>query len=233
MADFPFPVAGKTGTTSDDKDVWWVAYTPHLAGVVWMGHDDPATMRNVAGGYQPALMWKQIMAVAHKDLPKAQFVKPDGIVGPIEICMDSGNLPTELCARDPRGHRIRREYFIKGTQPTETCDVHVEDFLDVSTNLLATEYCPEELVERMVFIKRREPYKPSPTGQIPLDAKYELPTEYCDVHESEPVITIPDEDDDWFSDNGNNNDWFNGNGNGNKNGWFNGNNTENDKSTVP
>ena len=97
-----------------------------------MGHDDPATMRNVAGGYQPALMWKQIMAVAHKDLPKAQFVKPDGIVGPIEICMDSGNLPTELCARDPRGHRIRREYFIKGTQPTETCDVHVEDFIDIS-----------------------------------------------------------------------------------------------------
>jgi penicillin-binding protein 1A len=216
LADFPFPVAGKTGTTSDDKDVWWVAYTPHLAGVVWMGHDDPSTMRNVAGGYQPALMWKQIMAVAHKDLPKAQFVKPDGIVGPIEICIDSGNLPTELCARDPRGHRIRREYFIRGTQPTETCDVHIEDFLDVSTNLLATEFCPEELVERTVFIKRREPYTPSPTGQIPLDAKYELPEEYCDVHESEPVITTPDENDD---------DWFNGNGN--KNGWLNGNNNHN------
>ena len=107
------------------------------------------------------------MAVAHKDLSNAQFVRPDGIVGPIEVCIDSGKLPTELCSHDPRGHRIRREYFIKGTQPTESCDVHVEDFIDISTGLLATEYCPEELVERQVFIKRREPYIPSPTGQIP------------------------------------------------------------------
>jgi penicillin-binding protein 1A len=196
LADFPFPVAGKTGTTSDDKDVWWVAYTPHLAGVVWMGHDNPTPMHNVAGGYQPALMWKQIMAVAHKDLPKAQFVKPEGIVGPIEVCIDSGNLPTEFCKKDPRGHRTRREYFIRGTQPTEPCDVHVEDFIDTSTGLLATEYCPEEVVERRVFIKRHEPYTPSSTGQIPLDAKYELPTEYCTEHESAPVITIPDDKED-------------------------------------
>ncbi|MDD4569642.1 MAG: penicillin-binding protein 1A [Tepidanaerobacteraceae bacterium] len=219
VADFPFPVAGKTGTTSDDKDVWWVAYTPHLTGVVWMGHDDPATMRNVAGGYQPALIWKKIMTVAHQNLPKKQFEKPDGIVGPIEICIDSGKLPTELCSKDPRGHRTRKEYFIRGTQPTEHCDVHVEDFLDVSTGLLATEFCPEELVERTVFIKRREPFTPSPTGQIPLDAKYELPTEYCDVHESEPVITIPDEND--------YEDWFNGDDDEDNNGWFNGNDNDN------
>ena len=194
LAGFPFPVAGKTGTTSDDKDVWWVAYTPHLAGVVWMGHDEPTTMRNVAGGYQPALIWKQIMAVAHEGLTKKQFERPDGIVGPIDICIDSGHLPTELCSKDPRGSRIRKEYFIRGTQPTTSCDVHVEDFIDNITGLLATEFCPEECVERRVFIKRREPYKPSPTGQIPLDAKYELPTEYCDVHESEPVFEFPDDD---------------------------------------
>lgn len=193
LADFPFPVAGKTGTTDDNKDVWWVGYTPHLVGVVWMGHDNPTTMRNVAGGYQPALMWKQIMAVAHKDLPRAQFVRPEGIVGPIQVCIDSGKLPTELCNRDPRGHRVRGEYFIRGTQPTDTCDVHVEDFIDTTTGLLATEYCPEEVVERRVFIKRHQPYSPSPTGQIPLDAKYELPTEYCKEHDSAPVVTIPEE----------------------------------------
>lgn len=195
LADFPFPVAGKTGTTSDNKDVWWVAYTPHLAGVVWMGHDEPTLMRNVAGGYQPALMWKQIMAVAHKDLPKAQFVKPEGIVGPIQVCIDSGKLPTELCKQDPRGHRIRSEYFIRGTQPSDHCDVHVEDFIDTSTGLLATEHCPMELVERRVFIKRPVPYTPSPTGQIPLDAAYELPTEYCAEHEFAPVITLPEDED--------------------------------------
>jgi len=193
LADFPFPVAGKTGTTSDNKDVWWVGYTPYLAGVVWMGHDDPTPMSNVAGGYQPALMWKQIMAIAHKNLSKTQFVKPEGLVGPIEVCIDSGKLPTELCRKDPRGHRTRSEYFIRGTQPTEYCDVHVEDFIDTSTGLLATQYCPEELVQRRVFIKRHQPYTPSPTGQIPVDAKYELPSGYCTEHEAAPVITIPDD----------------------------------------
>jgi len=233
LADFPFPVAGKTGTTSDDKDVWWVAYTPHLAGVVWMGHDDPKPMKNVAGGYQPALMWKQIMAVAHKNLPKAQFVKPEGIVGPIEVCIDSGKLPTEFCKADPRGHRTRNEYFIRGTQPTDQCDVHVEDFIDTTTGLLATEFCPENAVERRVFILRHEPYTPSQTGQIPLDAKYELPKEYCNVHTAAPVTTIPDDmngDGGWNGsegngdyehnngdqdfDNGNWFDWQNGNNNG-------------------
>jgi penicillin-binding protein 1A len=140
-------------------------------------------------------MWKQIMAVAHKDLPKAQFVKPEGIVGPIQVCIDSGKLPTELCKQDPRGHRIRSEYFIRGTQPSDHCDVHVEDFIDTSTGLLATEHCPMELVERRVFIKRPVPYTPSPTGQIPLDAAYELPTEYCAEHEFAPVITLPDDED--------------------------------------
>ena len=186
LANFPYPVAGKTGTTSDDKDVWWVGYTPHLAGVVWMGHDQPTTMSNVAGGYQPALMWKQIMAVAHEGLAKTQFTKPSGIVGPIAVCVDSGKLPGEFCAKDPRGSRIRNEYFIKGTEPTQTCDVHVEEFVDSSTGLLATQFCPEELVVRKVFIKR-PPYSASPTGQIPLDAKYQPPTESCNVHTSAPV----------------------------------------------
>ncbi|MCR4432063.1 MAG: penicillin-binding protein 1A [Tepidanaerobacteraceae bacterium] len=182
LANLPFPVAGKTGTTTDNKDVWWVGYTPQLVAAVWMGHDDPTGMSNVAGGYQPALIWKQIMTVAQQDLPVQNFIKPDGIVGPINICIDSGKLPTELCYKDPRGNRIRGEFFIKGTEPTSFCDVHVEKQIDVSTGLLATPYCPPDLVQSKVFIQRQEPYKASPKGQIPLDAKYEAPYEYCNVH---------------------------------------------------
>ncbi|WP_245984566.1 transglycosylase domain-containing protein [Biomaibacter acetigenes] len=102
LASLPFPVAGKTGTTSDSKDVWFVGYTPQLVAAVWMGHDEPTPMSHVAGGYQPALMWKQIMTVAQKDLPVQNFSKPDGIVGPINVCVDSGKIPTELCYKDPR-----------------------------------------------------------------------------------------------------------------------------------
>jgi penicillin-binding protein 1A len=127
-------------------------------------------------------MFKQIMTVAQKDLPIQNFAKPDGIVGPINVCVDSGKIPTELCYKDPRGPRVRGEYFIKGTEPTSFCDVHVEKQIDVSTGLLATPYCPPELVQTRVFIQRPEPYTVSPKGKIPLDAKYEAPFEYCNIH---------------------------------------------------
>jgi penicillin-binding protein 1A len=182
LASLPFPVAGKTGTTSDNKDVWFVGYTPQLVAAVWMGHDEPTPMSHVSSGLQPALMFKQIMTVAQKDLPIQNFAKPDGIVGPINVCVDSGKIPTELCYKDPRGPRVRGEYFIKGTEPTSFCDVHVEKQIDVSTGLLATPYCPPELVQTRVFIQRPEPYTVSPKGKIPLDAKYEAPFEYCNIH---------------------------------------------------
>ena len=50
--------------------------------------------------------------------------------------------------KDPRGSRIRKEYFIRGHSNLTSCDVHVEDFIDNITGLLATEFCPEECVER-------------------------------------------------------------------------------------
>lgn len=180
VADFPFPVAGKTGTTSDSKDVWFVGYTPRLAATVWMGHDEPTRMNNVAGGYQPALIWKQIMAVAHKNYEKTNFVKPEGIVGPISVCIDSGKLPTELCRKDPRGARVRNEYFIKGTEPVEYCSTHIEKSVDVTTGLLASPLCPDSNIENKVFIQREVPFAASPKGQVPLDAKFEAPVEYCD-----------------------------------------------------
>lgn len=176
LAGFPFPVAGKTGTTSDVKDVWFVGYTPKFAGVVWMGHDDPKRMRNVGG--RPIEIWRQIMSVAHKDQPKTDFIKPKDIVGPINVCVDSGKLPTRLCASDPRGNRIKTEYFIKGTEPISRCDVHVEKLVDTSTGLLATSSCPRSQVKSRVFIQRPTPYNSS-VGKLPLDAKYEVPVKFC------------------------------------------------------
>jgi len=182
LASLPFPVVGKTGTTSDYKDAWFAGFSPNFVAVVWMGHDDPTPMSSVSGGRQPAIIWKEIMTAAHKNLPKTAFSKPNGIVGPIEICIDSGKLATELCRRDPRGSRVRSEIFVKGTEPAEFCSVHVEKIIDTTTGLLATPYCPPGLTQNKVFIQRPEPYTASSQGQVPLDAKYEAPIEYCNVH---------------------------------------------------
>ena len=186
LADLPFPVAGKTGTTSNARDVWFVGYTPHLVGAVWIGHDEPTPMKNVAGGKQPAMIWKQIMNFAHKDLPNIEFEQPSNIVGPIKVCKQSGKLPGPLCEQDPRGSQVIDEIFIKGTEPTEICDVHVKKAICVESGLLATEYCPPSSVKEKVFIQRKEPYKPSKDGRIPVDVKYETPKDYCNIHK--PMI---------------------------------------------
>lgn len=199
LANFPFPAAGKTGTTNDSKDIWFIGYTPYYVGAVWIGHDEPTKMTNVAGGLQPALIWKQVMETAHKGLSVKGFSRPSNITGPIEVCSVSGKLPTELCEHDPRGSKVITEYFIKGTEPTEYCDIHVQEQICNKSNLLASEFCPEHSIETRVFIQRKEPFIPAKNGRVPLDAPYEAPTEYCDIH-NQFYEQYPDESENEFSD---------------------------------
>ena len=57
------PAAGKTGTTNDDRDAWFVGYTPNLVTTVWLGHDRDKTMTGVYGGTYPARIWARVMRV--------------------------------------------------------------------------------------------------------------------------------------------------------------------------
>jgi len=178
------PAAGKTGTTSDDMDRWFAGFTPYYVGVVWFGYDQPKEI--VVSGTNPAIvLWKAVMEKIHKGLEIKQFSEPSGIVK-ASICIDSGHRPTELCSQDPRGSRVRTEYFKKGTVPSQTCSVHVSAKIDTSTNLLAGEHCPPSLIENRVFIVRPQAYTPaSPNSPLPTDAKYQLPAKHCDVHGAE------------------------------------------------
>lgn len=110
-----WPVAGKTGTTSDVKDIWFVGYTPRFAGSVWIGYDNPPErIRNGAGGLWPAMIWNRMMTAAHRDLEPADFPRPDNIVK-ATVCIQSGELPGPDCPSEYR----RNEIFVEGTQPTE------------------------------------------------------------------------------------------------------------------
>ena len=62
-------IAGKTGTSQDYRDAWFVGYSAHLVAGVWLGNDDNSPMRRVTGGSHPAILWRQVMALAHKGLP--------------------------------------------------------------------------------------------------------------------------------------------------------------------
>ncbi|MGI6584501.1 MAG: transglycosylase domain-containing protein [Lutisporaceae bacterium] len=177
------PVAGKTGTTTKNVDAWFTGYSPYYTASVWIGHDEPKPM-NFTGGSYPARLWKAIMEEIHKNLEVRNFERPGGLVS-VNICTVSGKRPSELCALDPRGSRIRSELFIKGTEPgtEDICDVHVIRDVDVETGKLATEFCPAPNVQSKVFIQRTEPFIPEPDQkQLPEDLIYEAPTESCDIH---------------------------------------------------
>ena len=76
------PVAGKTGTSQAHRDAWFIGYTADLVAGIWMGNDDDAPMKGVAGGNLPARLWHDLMAPAHEGLPLRPLpgLRPGGLV---------------------------------------------------------------------------------------------------------------------------------------------------------
>ncbi|NMB08770.1 MAG: PBP1A family penicillin-binding protein [Tissierellia bacterium] len=188
------PTAGKTGTTQDKSDAWFVGYTPYYVAGIWIGNDTPQIKLN-QGSAMAAQLWKIIMTRVHEGLETKQFEKPDGLIT-VSVCSQSGKLPTELCSLDPRGSTIISEIFVQGTQPTEFCETHVEVGIDTETGKIANEFCPEDNIETKIFIRREPPYNPEEhNGILPQDYRFTAPTEICDVHNEDTVIE-DDEDND-------------------------------------
>jgi penicillin-binding protein 1A len=215
------PAAGKTGTTGDKKELWFSGLTPYYSGSIWIGHDKPESFGSGISSSTAAAIWSKIMTVAHKDLPVKQIERPSGIVS-VDICSDSGKLPTDLCSKDPEGNRVYSELFIEGTQPTTLCDVHVEATINKANGKIATENTPKELLEKRVYIKRD--YTPS----VKLDDEYKvLPTELDDTKPAPPPVPVnpnpseqtnfPGTDTVTSGDNGNGTTKPDSNGKGNKN----------------
>lgn len=71
--------AVKTGTTNDNKDGWFIGYTPYYTGVVWVGNDIPKSLSSLYGSKQPGQIWNEFMNKIHKGLEKRDFHKPEGL----------------------------------------------------------------------------------------------------------------------------------------------------------
>ena len=222
------PTAGKTGTTQDKSDAWFVGYTPYYAAGIWIGNDSPQIKLSKSSSIA-AELWKIVMTQVHEGLEPKDFQRPDNIIT-LSICTESGKLATELCNRDPRGSTVRNEIFVRGTQPTEFCDVHVELEIDTTTNKIANEYCPKENVEKRVFIKRNPPYNPEANnGILPSDYQYTAPIEVCDEHTESK--SIKDWLDDWFNNPSENNEYEDEDEDWNNN-WNNGNIENEDNNNI-
>jgi len=140
---FTLPAAGKTGTTNDYRDAWFVGFTPHLVTGVWIGYDMPRTI--IANGYAGELavpLWGRFMAAATRTDKPDRFTVPSTVV-PVTICRLSGKLPTDGCESavlfDRDGNATDRsmlytEYFVRGTEPTAYCPLHLGGFDVVATS---------------------------------------------------------------------------------------------------
>lgn len=168
--------AGKTGTTDYNADFWFVGFTNYYTAATWMGNDSPK-ITITQNSWLAAKLWGHIMTKIHQDKEsKPQFAQPDGIVKAY-VCTKSGKKPNQFCSSDPRGV-VREEIFAKGTEPTETCKVHVALEVNSSNNKLATEFTPEELKITKVFTALNPAYKPSEhNGILPKDYSYYPPVQ--------------------------------------------------------
>ena len=102
-----------------------VSYT-HLTSVVWCGYNDPEEIVLTDSETNPAIvMWKKVMERVHQNLKNKAFKQPANLVE-VTVCRDSGLLPSDACALDPRGERTVRVTLSAHDVPTETCNVHKE-----------------------------------------------------------------------------------------------------------
>ncbi|MDR2006479.1 MAG: PBP1A family penicillin-binding protein [Acidaminococcales bacterium] len=95
------PAAGKTGTTSEYKDAWFVGFTPDLSAAVWIGIDSGGDLRGMTGGDLPARLWGKFMSEALKEAPVQNFKRPPGVIIPPEPVIKKDTDPVEKDKKQP------------------------------------------------------------------------------------------------------------------------------------
>ena len=198
-------IAGKTGSTNDLRDRYFVGYTPYYVGACWVGYESNA--RISSGGVNPAVaLWKKVMEEIHQDLPNEKFFSCPDLVQ-VSVCSDSGMLATTLCETDPRGSRVRTEWVAVDNQPQELCTMHTGGHMLNYTRDYFVNF-PDVVAEDSEYVSWGEPIGTPLDGVLwPGTGFGEDEGGYFDVDEwGNPIWvpgtpTQPDGDDDTTGDN--------------------------------
>jgi membrane peptidoglycan carboxypeptidase len=169
-AGFHYPAGGKTGTTNDGTNVWFIGYTADLVAGAWMGFDRPQTIKsNAQGGILAAPAWTAFMTeVYRRKPPPPDWPRPISIVTR-DIDISSGLLQTPYCPRN----LVTTEFYISGTEPTRDCDKHgpyanpgltpVDTFSTIPTSPPPSGAYPQQVRPTAPVIQPG--YEPVPSGR--------------------------------------------------------------------
>ncbi|MBQ6563592.1 MAG: PBP1A family penicillin-binding protein [Clostridia bacterium] len=159
-------VAGKTGTNSDQKGVFFAGMTGHYSSALWIGHDNyKALSSKSTGSGSAAPLWATYMKKIHseKGLDDRDILEgspSDYQLIRVTTCNVSGQLATDACRNDVNGYGVTTDYWAPGTQPTVYCQMHVNENICAESGMLASAYCPNVTVKGVVTIPYGHPLYP-------------------------------------------------------------------------
>lgn len=159
-------IGGKTGTNQEAKGVFFAGISPYYTTTLWIGHDGFESLhKDVFASNSAAPLWQYIMDQVLADLPNKPIIDETadslGLIRK-KICSVSGQLATSACELDVGGHRPIQAYFVPGTEPTQSCQIHQKLPVCLTSNKIATTHCPtgDELIEvqGLLFLDRDSIY---------------------------------------------------------------------------
>ncbi|HEY9151869.1 MAG TPA: transglycosylase domain-containing protein, partial [Anaerolineales bacterium] len=162
--------AVKTGTTTNFHDNWTIGYTPDLLVGVWVGNSNYEAMHDVTGVTGAAPIWNETMRALLAGKPDESFVRPEGMKQ-VTVCDLSGLLPTSACPY------TRPEWFISGTEPTQTDTYYQQIWIDALTNSLANNFTPPDRRKSIIALNLPVEAQPWARSQgLPLLADFQQNT---------------------------------------------------------
>ncbi|MBQ7801165.1 MAG: transglycosylase domain-containing protein [Oscillospiraceae bacterium] len=180
-------VAGKTGTTSSNKDRWFCGFTSYYTAAVWCGYDNPEVIKLTGNTSNPsARLWKKVMEPIHSGLAKSAIYDSSSFRS-YSVCLDSGKLASDACKKDTRTYeyslsRVATANAYKEDAPTGTCEKHVLVDYCSTGNGVANEYCKKFAEVSDVSIVERSLVKmtESEIEEIKAAGNYGLNSAYLD-----------------------------------------------------
>jgi len=169
-------IAGKTGTTSSNRDRWFCGYSKYYAAAVWCGYHNPEVIRITSGENNPAaVLFRKVLKPLHEGLPKKDLYSTGNFRG-YSMCLDTGDAASSACSKDLRSYlhdlgRTASAYAYKDDAPTGTCKRHVLVEYCSTGGGVANTYCHKFAAEGEAEIDSRALLKMTPSEvQVVRDA---------------------------------------------------------------